>query len=77
MTATEDDIFEELILTDRNSGDNPHPYLLFHPDLGVITIANDYEPVNDELARDFHISAKDAIVLAGVLLDYALANLPE
>jgi hypothetical protein len=61
---------EALILVDANSGDNPHPYLIFDPECGTFEIVDDYEVTNDPTARDFVISKNDAVKLAASLLLY-------
>jgi hypothetical protein len=60
----------ELVLVDANSGDTPHPYLVFDAESGALVIADDYETANDCTARDFVVSKRDAISLAFKLLHY-------
>jgi len=48
------------------------PWLGFNPNDGAFVIADDYEPSNDDAARDFVLHKDDAIKLAAALLDYAL-----
>jgi hypothetical protein len=49
-----------------------HPYIVFDPAEGRMTIADDYETVNDVTARDCILTKADAIRLATKLLDYAM-----
>ena len=67
-----DDGDEILALVDANSGDTPYPYLVWAEHVGTLVIANDYETVNDETAREFTITPQDAIKLATWLLIWAI-----
>jgi hypothetical protein len=70
-------VSEPIVLVDFNSGDTPHPYLVFDQADGTITIADDYETTNDRTARNFTLSLAAAVILATELLLYARVGTPS
>jgi hypothetical protein len=75
QTTEEEGLVE--VLVDANSGDNPHPYLVFNSLDGTLVIADDYETSNDLTARDFTLTKDDALTLAIALLRYARDGTPN
>jgi hypothetical protein len=69
----DDSEFETLILFDaigRERDGLCHPCLVFDEKDGPLTVADDYETVNDPTARDFILTKDDALRLIGRLIDY-------
>jgi hypothetical protein len=76
MVKTRPGRSEMLGLCDYHGNDRscPRPWLVFDPNDGKLTIADD---VDDPTARDFGLSKADALKLARALQHYAKHGVPS